>query len=79
MSSQFAAIVQRMNSGTHLRAPGSSPPEVCDVWREQDAEGKLLVNAILGFEITHERRVRADDEPAVLEKAEAMKVKRAAP
>lgn len=43
MSSQFADIVQRMNSGTHLRAPGSSPPEVCEVWRDLDDQGKVLV------------------------------------
>jgi len=73
MSTHFADVVQRMNSSDHLRTPGSSPPEVCEVYRDADQEGKILVNAILGFEIAHQRRVRPDDEPAVMEKVGTMK------
>lgn len=68
MSGDFAKLLERINGGAHGRQAGGATQPVCDAWREAaDGDERLLVNAILGFEITRERKARPEDEAEVLE------------
>lgn len=68
----YPELIKAINAG-HREPAGCTPP-VCAAYNEAaDDEGRLLVNAVLGFEAGAGRKARADDEAAVLEKRDQLR------
>ena len=72
----YAELLTAINRGP--REPGGCTPPVCEAWQDADDDGKLLVNALLGWEVRNERKARPDDEAAVLDNLHAIKERMAA-
>lgn len=76
----YAELLEAINKGP--RQAGGCTPPVVDVARAcqaaGDVEGHLLINALLGWEVTNERKAGPNDEAAVMANLAAIKGRRKA-